>query len=186
LSLGSIRQQFSTEENIRLSSFGMPFLQHIADYLAVDGEVPNVSYVERGYLFVATQAGGYVSGVSPPEDQAPDCADFELDYAPWQEVVWPSLAERIPAFAAVKLTRAWACHYETNTVDQNGILGPHLDLRNLLFENGFSGHNIQQSPAVGRAIAEWIEHGAWQTIDLARFGYRRLVHKEKLLELNVV
>ena len=57
LSAASIRHQFSTPENIRLSQFGSHFLKHIADYLAVDGEVPEVGFHERGYLFLATAAG---------------------------------------------------------------------------------------------------------------------------------
>ncbi|NVO04513.1 MAG: FAD-binding oxidoreductase, partial [Rhodoferax sp.] len=57
LSAASIRHQFSTPENIRLSQFGSHFLQHIGDYLAVDGEVPEVGFHERGYLFLATDAG---------------------------------------------------------------------------------------------------------------------------------
>ena len=57
LSAASIRHQFSTPENIRLSQFGSSFLQNIANYLAVDDEVPAVSFKDRGYLFLATPNG---------------------------------------------------------------------------------------------------------------------------------
>lgn len=100
--------------------------------------------------------------------------------------MWPTLAERIPAFEAVKLQRAWAGHYDYNTLDQNGIIGPHPDVPNLLFANGFSGHGIQQAPATGRAIAELIVDGRFTTIDLARFGYARIREGRALTELNVV
>ncbi len=56
-SVASIRQQFSTPENIRMSQFGSHFIQNIADYLAVDGESPAVEFHEGGYLFLATPAG---------------------------------------------------------------------------------------------------------------------------------
>ena len=38
-SAASIRHQFSTPENIRMSQFGTHFIQNISDYLVVDGEV---------------------------------------------------------------------------------------------------------------------------------------------------
>lgn len=343
-SASSIRQQFSTPGNIEMSKFGAHFLKHIGDYLAVDGEVPQVTFREIGYLFLASEDGraileanhdlqmahgadnallspdelqkrfpwlavegialgslglsneGYfdphallqgfkrkaraqgvtylndeaialtrrgsriasvtlrsgdvidcgtlvnaagpfggalatlagielpvrprkrfvyvidcrtpvercpllidptgvwvrpegrqfICGVSPDEAEDPDCDDLELDYRLWEEVVWPTLAARIPAFEAVKLTNAWAGHYDYNTVDQNAILGPHPEVSNLLFANGFSGHGIQQSPAVGRAIAELVARGRYVTLDLSDFGYRRLIEGRPLREINVV
>lgn len=343
-SAGSIRQQFSTPGNIEMSKFGAHFLKHIGDYLAVDGEVPAVSFHERGYLFLAGEAGrailehnhaiqkahgadnallgprelaarfpwlnadgvalgslglsnegwfdphallqGYkrkaraqgavyladevtgiarersrvagvslksgsriacgvlvdaagpfagalaalagvelpvrprkrfvyvidcrtpvegcpllidttgvwvrpegrqfICGVSPAEHDDADCDDLELDYRPFEEVVWPALAERVPAFEAIKLTNAWAGHYDYNTLDQNAILGPHPELANLLFANGFSGHGIQQSPAVGRAICELIVYRRYRSLDLSAFSYARIAAGRPLRELNVV
>ena len=137
-------------------------------------------------VWVRPEGAGYIGGISPPEDQDPDSDDFEISYDLWEEIVWPTLAERIPAFEAVKLQRAWAGHYDYNTLDQNGIIGPHPDVPNLIFANGFSGHGIQQAPATGRAIAELIVDGRFTTIDLARFGYERIRRGEPLTELNVV
>jgi FAD-dependent oxidoreductase domain-containing protein 1 len=343
-SAGGIRQQFSTPENIAMSSFGASFVKHVGDYLSVEGEAPSIPFTEWGYLFLATPAGlaileanhrtqrgvgadialldpvalkarfpwlktddlaagtlglsnegwidpysllqafrrkaralgavyltdeaasierrgnriealtlaqggriacgslvdsagyhahevaamagielpirprkrfvfvfdckepverapllidpsgvyfrpegaNFIGGVSPPEDQDPDCFDFEIDYRLFEEVVWPALAERVPAFEAIKLIRAWAGHYDYNTLDQNAILGPHPEVRNFYFANGFSGHGLQQSPAVGRATAELITHGAYRSIDLTRFGYERVLRGEPIVELNVV
>jgi FAD-dependent oxidoreductase domain-containing protein 1 len=343
-SAGGIRQQFSTPENIAMSSFGASFVKHVGDYLSVEGEAPSIPFTEWGYLFLATPAGlailqanhrtqrglgadiallgpdalkarfpwlktddlaagtlglsnegwidpysllqafrrkaralgavyltdeaasierrgnriealtlaqggriacgslvdsagyhahevaamagielpirprkrfvfvfdckepverapllidpsgvyfrpegaNFIGGVSPPEDQDPDCFDFEIDYRLFEDVVWPALAERVPAFEAIKLIRAWAGHYDYNTLDQNAILGPHPEIRNFYFANGFSGHGLQQSPAVGRATAELITHGAYRSIDLTRFGYERVLRGEPIVELNVV
>ena len=58
LSASSIRQQFSTPENIAMSSFGFDFLRDIDRHLAVDGEAPpDIGLTERGYLYLATAAG---------------------------------------------------------------------------------------------------------------------------------
>jgi FAD-dependent oxidoreductase domain-containing protein 1 len=65
-------------------------------------------------------------------------------------------------------------------------LGPHPEVGNFYFANGFSGHGLQQSPAVGRAIAELIAYGAYRSLDLRRFGFERVVNNQPILELNVV
>ena len=142
--------------------------------------------VDPSGVYFRPEGANYICGVSPPEDQDPDCLDFEVDYRLFEGVIWPILAERVPAFEAIKLVRAWAGHYDFNTLDQNAILGPHPELRNLYFATGFSGHGLQQSPAVGRATAELIAYGAYRSIDLARFGYERVVSSRPIVELNVV
>jgi len=132
------------------------------------------------------EGANYIGGISPAEAEDPDCTDFEIDYRLYEDVVWPTLAHRIPAFEAIKLVRAWAGHYDYNTLDQNAILGPHPEVGNFYFANGFSGHGLQQSPAVGRATAEHIIHGGYRSIDLTRFGYGRVLRNEPIFELNVV
>lgn len=123
---------------------------------------------------------------SPPETEDPPRADFELDYAWFEEVVWPTLARRIPAFEAIKVTRAWAGLYDYNVLDQNAILGPHPEVSGILFCNGFSGHGIQQSPAAGRAVSEWLVHGAPRSLDLSAFGYNRIADGRPIREAAVV
>lgn len=343
-SVGSIRQQFSTPENIRMSRFGFAFLRQAGETLEVEGERPDVALVERGYLFLASEAGAatlhanlraqtaegadvalcspealrarfpwlntdgialgalglsgegwfdpstllhgfrrkarslgaeyrkdrivgldrqgvriarvtlergatigcghlvnaagpraalvaamaglalpvhprkrmvyvfdcrttvegcpllvdpsgvyvrpegrqFIAGVSPPASDDPDTLDLAEDYRWFDEIVWPTLARRIPAFEAIKLTGAWAGHYAYNVFDQNAILGPHPEVENLHFANGFSGHGIQQSPAVGRAVAERIVHGRYVSLDLGRFGFARILENRPIRELNVV
>src|SRR5262249_53538952 len=128
----------------------------------------------------------YIGGVSPSEAEDPDCTDFETDDRLFEEVVWPALAHRVPAFEAIRLARAWAGHYDYNTLDQNAIIGPHPEVDNFYLANGFSGHGLQQSPAVGRAIAELIALGRLRSIDLSRFSYARVTAGRPIIELNVV
>jgi glycine/D-amino acid oxidase-like deaminating enzyme len=92
----------------------------------------------------------------------------------------------VPAFESVKVVNAWAGYYDYNILDQNAVIGPHPDLLNFYFANGFSGHGAQQGAAAGRAIAELIVHGAFETIDLTRLGYTRITRGEPLLERNVI
>jgi glycine/D-amino acid oxidase-like deaminating enzyme len=342
---GGIRQQFSTPENVRIGLFGAHFVKHIADYLAVDGETPDVTFREHGYLLPATAemlplmqannaiqhaegadihfqspqqlqerfpwintdglAGGFLglsnegwldpysllqayrrkaralgvtfvadeavavkrqhnrvghvvlraagridagvvlnsagasgvveiaaqvgvavpietrkrctfvfkcqedigitpltilpqgvgfrpegrsflANVAPPPERDPvvDYADFSIDHWLFEDIIWPVLAERVPAFEAIKLEGAWCCHYDFNTLDENAILGRIPDLDNYYIATGFSGHGLQQSPAVGRALSELITFGEYRTLDLTRFGYERVLSGKALRETN--
>jgi sarcosine oxidase len=345
LSAASIRLQFSTPLNIEISRFGVDLIKHPDQYLAVDGEVPEVDFVENGYLFLATEAGlptlrhnhaiqrsldvqvrlldpdelhrrfdwmrtddlagaslgladegwfdayallqgfrrkarslgvqervgevtgldrigdrvsavrladgsmietdwvvdaagpraadvaalagielpvrprkrhvyhfeaptslgaapltidpsgvylrpegaAYIAGFSPRDGEAdPDTLDLDADRGRFESHVWPALAHRVPAFDRLRLLDTWAGHYEVNTLDANAIIGPHPVIRNLLFANGFSGHGLQQAPAVGRGLAEWMSTGRYETLDLRPLGYERIVRDAPIRELNVV
>jgi FAD-dependent oxidoreductase domain-containing protein 1 len=128
----------------------------------------------------------YIGGTTPVAGNDPPDAPLEVQHAEWDEIIWPTLAARVTAFAAAKVVNSWAGYYEYNTFDQNGIVGRHPEIESLIFATGFSGHGIQQSPAVGRAVAELILHGSYRTIDLSPFGYERLSAGRPIRELNVV
>jgi FAD-dependent oxidoreductase domain-containing protein 1 len=345
LSAASIRLQFSTPLNIRISQYGVEFLKSLDRYLAVDGEVPDIDLVENGYLFLATEAGrptlernhaiqrelevpvelltaaelkarfdwletddlaagslgidgegwfdahallqgfrrkarslgveervgevvdvlvdgdraaavrladgseiegswivnaagpraadvaamagielpvrprkrivyhlesparlgdapltidptgvyfrpegpSYVSGWSPRDGEPdPDTLDLVADRGPFESLVWPALAHRVPAFDQLRLLDAWAGHYEVNTLDHNAIVGPHPRIANFVLANGFSGHGLQQAPAIGRGLAERIVTGGYETIDLSPLGYERIERNEPIRELSVI
>ncbi len=128
----------------------------------------------------------YLAGTTPAEGNDPPGAPLEVQHQEWDEMVWPALAHRVPAFEAAKVVNAWAGYYEYNTFDQNGIVGRHPAHDGLIFATGFSGHGIQQSPAVGRAVAELVVHGAYCSLDLSSFGYERISQGRPIRELNVV
>jgi glycine/D-amino acid oxidase-like deaminating enzyme len=143
--------------------------------------------VDTSGVWVRPEGQMFICGVSPEADADPRAdGDFEVDYALFDEVVWPALAHRIPAMEQLKLQRAWAGHYDFNTLDQNAIIGAHPDLPNFYFANGFSGHGLQQCPATGRAIAELIVHGRFVSLDLSVFGYARIANGRPVHELNVI
>jgi len=150
-------------------------------------EVPGCPLiVNPNGVYVRPESGQFICGVGPPEDRDPDTLDLDPDYTLFDEIVWPTLAERIPAFEAIKPVRAWAGHYAVNIFDHNALLGLHPASPNLYFANGFSGHGLQQAPAVGRAIAELIVHDRYVALDLSRFGVERIVTGAAVHEINVV
>ncbi|WP_419697176.1 NAD(P)/FAD-dependent oxidoreductase [Mesorhizobium muleiense] len=144
--------------------------------------------VDPSGIYVRPEGSVYITGGAEPEDgDGPaDLSDFEPDWPLFEEVIWPVLATRIPAFEAIKPTRAWAGHYDYNTLDQNAVIGPHPQVQNFLFANGFSGHGLQQAPAVGKALAELIVHGGYRTVDCSAFGYERVAEGRAFRELNVI
>ena len=57
---------------------------------------------------------------------------------------------------------------------------------NLYLANGFSGHGLQQAPAVGRGLAEHIVTGGWRTLDLSDLGHERILAGRPLREANII
>jgi glycine/D-amino acid oxidase-like deaminating enzyme len=142
--------------------------------------------VDPSGVYVRSEGDIYICGASPPEDAEPPTTDFEVDHGFFDERVWPVLAQRIPAFEAIRPGRAWAGHYDVNTLDHNAIVGPLPGQPNLLVATGFSGHGLQQAPGVGRGLAEHVVHGRYTTLDLAPLGYDRIAAGRPLFEHNVV
>jgi FAD-dependent oxidoreductase domain-containing protein 1 len=138
-------------------------------------------------VYFRPEGDAWICGYSPREgEHDPDTLDLEVDRKHFEEFIWPELARLVPAFESLRLLDTWAGHYEVNTVDHNAVIGPHPELPGFLFANGFSGHGLQQAPAVGRGLAEWIATGRYETLDLSPLGYERIRANKPIREINVV
>lgn len=111
--------------------------------------------------------------------------DFVWDEKRFTENLWPELAERVPAFDTLKLVRGWAGLYDVNIWDGNAFLGEWPELKGLYLANGFSGHGLQQGPAVGRYLSELIR-GIPPSLDLSIFSPRRILENKPLREAGLV
>ena len=142
--------------------------------------------VDPSGVWFRPEGMNFICGRSPDPEDEPQELDFEVDHRFFEEKIWENLAFRIPAFEAIKVISSWAGHYDYNSLDQNGIIGPHPEINNFIFANGFSGHGMQQGAGVGNAIAELITKGRYETIDLARLGYERIMNNKPFFELNII
>ncbi|MBJ9713914.1 NAD(P)/FAD-dependent oxidoreductase [Burkholderia gladioli] len=129
----------------------------------------------------------YLCGTSPAPDRDPDDLPLdEVDHALFDEVIWPTLAHRVPGFEALRVENCWSGYYEYNVFDHNAIIGYHPEVENCIFANGFSGHGLQQGPATGRGVSELILHGRYTTLDLSELDWTRVLENRPIVEKNVV
>jgi glycine/D-amino acid oxidase-like deaminating enzyme len=142
--------------------------------------------IDLSGAYVRSEGDSYLCGISPPESEDPDSEDFDVVWSQFEETIWPALALRIPAFEEIRPGRAWAGHYDLNTFDHNAIVGRAPGLDNAYLAAGFSGHGMQQSPAVGRGLAELIVEGRYATLDLGDFAYERIAAGRPVIERNVI
>ena len=135
-------------------------------------------------LFFRSETGGLILlGKSMEED--PVGFDFTVDEDRFIERLWPELLEFVPAFEALKLVSSWAGLYAVNRLDGNAFLGEWPELKGFYLANGFSGHGLQQAPAVGRYLSELIL-GLPITMDLSTFAPERLLENKPLVEGGLV
>ena len=141
--------------------------------------------IDTSGLWIRPEGRVYIGGVTPADDR-PDLPLDEPDLEPFESTYWPALAARVPAFEALRLERAWAGYYDMNDFDHNAIVGPHPEVENFWFMNGFSGHGMQQAPAVGEALAERMIGGRYVTTDLSMLGFERVAAGRPLRESHII
>lgn len=145
--------------------------------------LPPLTILPQGIAF-RPEGTRFLCNVAPPPERDPVTDSLDIDHELFDDVLWPGLAERVPVFEAIKVVQHWACHYDMNTLDENVIVGRAPGLSNFYLANGFSGHGLQQSPAIGRALSELVTFGEYRALDLTRFGYERVTRGEAIPETN--
>jgi glycine/D-amino acid oxidase-like deaminating enzyme len=143
--------------------------------------------IDPNGVYFRPEGASFLCGASPSPEHDPDDLPLdEVDHALFDDVIWPTLAHRVPQFEALRVVRSWSGYYEYNVFDHNAIIGRHPDLDNCVFANGFSGHGLQQGPATGRGVAELILHGRFTSLDLSPLGFERVLAGQPIVEHNVV
>jgi glycine/D-amino acid oxidase-like deaminating enzyme len=142
--------------------------------------------VDVSGVWMRPEGAGFIAGVSPQPAHDSEAIDFDPDWPLFEEVVWPALAARIPAFAALRAERAWAGWYEMNDWDANALLGAAPSAPNLLHAAGFSGHGLQQAAGSARVLADLIVHGRSRTIDAGALSATRLAEGRRVTERAVI
>ena len=127
---------------------------------------------------------------APPRQPWPGDPDepplHQIDHGLFDDVIWPTLAQRVPALQALRVQSSWAGYYEMNHFDHNGLAGSLPGWRNVYTACGFSGHGMQQAPAVGSALAAQVAGGSSSAPSLSALSPQRLLDGRPLLESNII
>ena len=148
--------------------------------------VPCPLVIDPTGVWFRPEGRGFIAGCPPRGADVDDAPLEAIDHGLIDDVIWPALARRVPALEALRVTAAWAGYYEYNTFDQNGIVGRLPGCANAFVGCGFSGHGIQQAPAVARALAELIAAGRYATLDVSPLSPQRIIERRRLVERNVI
>jgi FAD-dependent oxidoreductase domain-containing protein 1 len=148
-----------------------------------DYEVPLT--INTTGLYFRTETGGRILTGKSNEDE-PIGVNFTFERALFYEEIWPELAHRIPLFDRLRFQGGWAGLYAENRLDHNAILGEHPEVKGFYMAVGFSGHGLQQAPAVGKALSEAIRLGRYETIDVSCLGMARFETGELVIEEAVI
>jgi len=62
-----------------------------------------LTITEAGVAF-RSEGKGFISNISPPPERDPVTKDTEIEYALFDDLIWPALAARVPAFEAIRQT----------------------------------------------------------------------------------
>jgi FAD-dependent oxidoreductase domain-containing protein 1 len=161
-------------------------LRRYEHYFECEDAIEPLPYLkDTARLAFRPEGKGYSGGV--PTLDEPRGYNFEVDHNYFEDVVWPALAHRFAAFEKTRVRNTLPGLYDQNDFDGNVIIGPGAGgLANFQMLAGFSGHGLMHAPGCGRAMAELILTGRYQTIDLARLGWRRLRDGAPLRERGII
>lgn len=180
---GAWAKQISAMVGMRVPIEPMRRYEHYFESEEAIEPLPYLKDPQR--LAFRPEGRGYSGGV--PDTGEPRGFNFDIEHDYFERVVWPALAHRFPAFERTKEKNVMAGLYDQNELDGNVIIGPWTGgLQNFYMVAGFSGHGLMHAPGCGRAMAELILDGSYQTIDLSRFGWQRVLDGVPYRETGII
>ena len=140
-----------------------------------------LTFLPSGFYFRTETGGLLLMGFSMKED--PVGFDFSWDESRFERL-WEELYNFAPVYESLKLVKGWAGLYAVSLLDENAFLGEWPELKGLYLANGFSGHGLQQGPAVGRYITELILKKEPE-LDLSIFSPQRILDRKPIDEVGI-
>ncbi|NTG31943.1 FAD-binding oxidoreductase, partial [Agrobacterium rhizogenes] len=161
-------------------------LRRFEHYFETEEPIEPLPYLkDPERLAFRPEGKGYSGGV--PTLAEPRGYNFEVDHDYFENIVWPALAHRFPQFEKTKCKNTLPGLYDQNDFDGNVIIGPGADgLANFHMLAGFSGHGLMHAPGCGRAMTELLLKGRYETINLSRLGWQRLLDDKPLPERGII
>lgn len=154
-------------------------------YAVADKDLDHLPFIKDiAGLAIHAHAGGVSVGLV--DFDHPGGEDFTIDPNYYAEIVQPALEHRLPTVGRFIEQETWTGLYDQNRFDGNAIVGNipgRLD--NFYFAAGFSGHGFMHALGVGRGMAELITTGSYQTIDLTKLGYQRIIDEQPYPEIGI-
>ncbi|MCS0787603.1 FAD-binding oxidoreductase [Cytobacillus firmus] len=151
--------------------FQFDIKEPLKNYLPLTMDPTGVYFRHEGEKFIS----GYAEEIEPG-------INFKWRRSAFEEHIWPVLANRIKNFEHAKIERGWSGLYDFNTEDHNAILGEYPAMKGYYVAFGFSGHGMQQAPAVGKCLSELIRTGKFETLDLSPLRVERFAEKDLIIE----
>jgi glycine/D-amino acid oxidase-like deaminating enzyme len=159
-------------------------MRRFEHYFTAGNPIEHLPYVkDLSRMAFRSEGAGFSGGLVDGDERRG--FNFDIDHDYFERVVWPALAHRFPPLESAKCHRTWSGLYEQCELDGNPIIGA-TSIANFYAVTGFSGHGMMHAPAAGRAIAELILHGRFESIDLTRLGYARVTSGEPYREAGIL
>lgn len=142
--------------------------------------------IDPSGVWFRPEGRGFIAGAPPRNHEADEEPLDRIDHALFDDLIWPVLAARVPAFEALRVRSCWAGYYEMNAFDHNGLAGRLPGWRNAYVACGFSGHGMQHAPAVGAAMAAMLAGTKGDAPALDALAPSRLLEGRPLVERQVI
>ena len=146
-------------------------------------ELPMLIDMSNG-CYMRKESGGVMIGWADPHEPPSFNTVFDPDFV---DVIVEKALPRMPCLenAGINLRRCWGGLYSISP-DHHAIVGPVPNLEGFYLCNGFSGHGIMHSPAMGISVAEMIMFGESRTLNVSELKVDRFEKGELLHETAVI